>query len=131
MREALALSFLLLLSTSCFRTHYENFSPANPNLAPQTAQPVKRGSGWQHFFIYGLVPSELTIDAREQCGGTENLHSIQTRQTFIEGLVESFAGFYINIYAPWDGAVYCRQKPVTLAPSATPAPAPAPATSTP
>jgi hypothetical protein len=130
MRNAFALSFLLLLSTSCFRTHYENFSPANPNRAPQTAQPVQRGSGWQHFFLFGWIPSELPIDARDMCGSTENIHSIQTRQTFLEGLIESLAGvYYVNIYAPWDGAVYCREKPVTLPPSA--APAPPPATSTP
>jgi hypothetical protein len=134
MRSAPALSLLLLLSTSCFRTHYENFSPANRNLAPRATQPVRSGTGWQHFFIYGLIPSELTLDARAQCGGAENVHSIQTRQTFLEGLVESVAGFYINIYAPWDGAVYCREKPVTLAPGASPqapAPVPHPATSAP
>jgi len=122
MRAALVLS-LLLLSTACYRTHYENFSPANPNRAPVAAPPVKSGSGWQHFFIYGLVPNEITLDARGQCGGTENVHSIQTRQTFLEGLVESVAGFYINIYAPWDGVVYCRERPVISAPGATPQPA--------
>lgn len=122
MRDALALSFFLLLSTSCFRTHYENFSPTNPNLAPQATQPVKSGSGWQHFFIYGLVPGELTIDARKQCGSADNVHSIQTRQTFLEGLVESVAGYYINIYAPYDAAVYCREAPMTVAPAAAPAP---------
>lgn len=126
MRAALVLSLLLLSSTACYRTHYENFSPANPNLAP-TAQPVRSGSGWQHFFIYGLVPSQVTIDARQQCGASGNVHSIHTRQTFLEGLVESVAGFYINIYAPWDGAVYCRERPVISAPGAMPRPASPPA----
>ena len=125
MRKPLALAVLLLCSTSCFRTHYENFSPANPNLAPQTGPPVKTGSSWQHFFIWGLIPSALPIDARALCGGADNVHSIQTRQTFLEGLVEQFAGYYINIYAPYDGAVYCRAAPVTLAPTAVPAPPPA------
>lgn len=123
MRAALLLSLLLLGSAACYRTHYENFSPANPNRAPSTTQPVRSGSGWQHFFIYGLVPSEITIDARQQCGGAENVHSIQTRQTFLEGLIESVAGFYINIYAPWDGAVYCRERPVISAPGTAPQPA--------
>ena len=135
MRWKLAALLCLVLLTACYRTHYTNFSPANPNLAPQTTQPVKRGSGWQHFFIWGWIPSELTIDARQDCGGAENVHSIQTRRTFLEGLVAAFAGYYINIYSPWDGTLYCRQHPTTLAPSATPAPAPAtvspPATSTP
>jgi len=134
MRAALTLLFLLLLSTSCFRTHYENFSPANPNRAPQTMQPVRLEGGWRHFFLFGWIPSEMKIDARGMCGATENIHSIQTRQTFLEGLIESLAGvYYVNIYAPWDGAVYCREKPVTLPPSAAPVPAPvaSPATSTP
>jgi hypothetical protein len=131
MRRTLTILCSLALTTACYRTHYVNFSPANPNRSPQSAQPVKRGSGWQHFFIYGWVPSELTVDARSECGSAENVDSIQTRQTFLEGLVGAVAGFYINIYAPWDGAVYCRQAPVTLAPAAPPAapaaqPAPAP-----
>jgi hypothetical protein len=122
MRRIVIPLFCLSLATACYRTHYTNFSPANPNRTPQAAQqPVKRGSGWQHFFIYGWVPSELTIDARNDCGEADNIESIRTRRTFLEGLVASVAGFYINIYSPWDGAVYCRQPPTTLAPSAAPA----------
>jgi hypothetical protein len=120
------IALCLLLATGCYRTHYTNFSPSNPNLSPQTAQPVKRGSGWQHFFIWGWVPGELPIDAHSACGGAENLDSIQTRRTFLEGLVAAFAGYYINIYSPWEGAVYCRHAPIILAPGAAPAATTAP-----
>lgn len=126
MRWTLTIALCLLLP-ACFRTHYSNFRPPEPQ-PPGQGAPVKAESGWRHFFLFGWIPSEMPIDARAKCGAASNIHSIQTRQTFLEGLVESVAGYYVNIYAPWDGAVYCREAPVTLAPSAVPAPAaPAPA----
>ena len=107
-RLGLALS-LVCFSLGCFRTHYVNFSVKNPERVQQYL-PV-RASGWQSFYLYGWVPGERVIDARARCGGEEKVHSIWTQQTFLEGLVESVAGFYINVYAPWDGAVYCTEKP--------------------
>ena len=118
-------SLLVLLVFGCYRTHYENFSPNNPIRAPQSARPA-HGTGWQHFFLYGLVPDERDIDARGICGGTENVAAIETRRTFAEGLVAAFAGYYINVYSPFDGAVFCGATP-----SAVPAPNPSPATTTP
>jgi Bor protein len=114
MRSALALSACLLLLTACYRTHYENFSPNNPMRNAQQGQPDRVGSGWQHFFLFGWVPTKRTIDARQRCGGAENVHSIQTRETFLQGLIAEFAGYYINIYSPWTGEVYCT--PPQLAP---------------
>lgn len=104
---------LSLFLVSCYRTHYVNFSPQNPERAPAAtaAEPVKRGGGWRSFFLWGWVPGEMQIDARQKCGGAENVESVKTRRTFLEGLVAALAGFYINIYSPWDGAVYCRGAP--------------------
>lgn len=109
MRSAIVV-LCVLLASGCYRTHYENFSPNNPNRTPQAPHRV-RTTGWQHFFVWGLAPDERVIDARTACGGTENLASIQTRQTFVEGLVAALAGYYVNIYSPWDGAVYCGTFP--------------------
>lgn len=47
------------------------------------------------------------------------MYAIETRQTFLEGLVESFAGYYINVYSPYDAKVICR--PVASQLLATPA----------
>ena len=59
--------------------------------------------------IGGWVPNERPIDARAACGGAQNIESIQTQRTFLEGLVAAFAGYYINVYSPWNGAIYCKQ----------------------
>jgi hypothetical protein len=123
MRWTIAALLGLVLATGCYRTHYTNFSPANPNLAPQQGEPLRAGRSWQHFFIWGWVPVELPIDARAMCSGAQNVDSIETRETFLEGLVAAFAGYYINIYSPWNGAVYCRTRPAP-APAQAPAPAP-------
>lgn len=109
MLRPLALLVLCVGLTACYRTHYVNFSPQNPNRssAAAPARPVRSTSGWQHFFVWGWFPTELTIDAKQECGGSENVAAIRTRRTFLEGLVASVAGFYVNIYSPWDGAVDC------------------------
>ena len=110
-----AILVLCLVLGACYRTHYVNFSPMNPNRASQPAGPVRSSSGWQHFFLWGWIPVERTIDARQICGEAANIDSIQTRRTFLEGLVAAFAGYYINVYSPWDGAVYCREAPTSRA----------------
>jgi len=110
MRIASTLLLCLLLS-ACYRTHYVNFSPQNPIRAAAAAPDEPVRSGWQHFFIWGWVPDEKMIDARQACGGSHNLDSIQTRRTFLEGLVAAVAGYYINVYSPWDGAIYSGSRP--------------------
>ena len=98
------------LASSCYRAHYVDFSPENPNRATSTTVPV-RVTGWQSFFLFGWVPGTRLIDASSACGGADNIESIRTRQTFLQGLVTMLASYYINIYAPWNGAVYCHQPP--------------------
>ena len=105
----LCLILLGLVLSACYRTHYVNFSPQNPLRAPAAAPEKPVRSGWQHFFIWGWVPDERIIDARAACGGSQSVDSIKTRRTFLEGLVAAFAGYYINVYSPWDGAIYCSE----------------------
>ena len=93
----------------CYRTHYVNFSPESPLRAPASTVPV-RATGWQHFFIWGWAPGERSIDARAECGATGNVDSIRTRRTFLQGLVAAVAGYYVNVYSPWNGAVYCDER---------------------
>jgi hypothetical protein len=73
---------------------------------------VRGGKRWQSFFLFGLAPGERTFDASDQCGSAENIESIRTRRTFFQGLIAAVAGVYlINIYSPYDAAVWCRERP--------------------
>jgi len=104
----LALACLLLVGiTGCARTVYTNLHPNAP--APAVAMPSDRSSPtyWRHFFIYGWVPGELVVDASAYCHGTERIERIETRQSFVQGLIATFAGYYINIYSPYTGRVVC------------------------
>jgi hypothetical protein len=106
----LAALLVCLGLAGCYRTHYANFSPQNPNrmgTAAAAPAPTRSTSGWQHFFVWGWFPVERTFDAKQECGGSENVAAIRTRRTFLEGLVAAVAGFYVNIYSPWDGAIDC------------------------
>jgi hypothetical protein len=48
----------------------------------------------------------MDIDSRGICGDG-NVHEIQTRRTFLQGLVAVLASYYINIYSPWEGKTIC------------------------
>ena len=105
---------IMLTSSGCYRAVYKNVQGGRDSAREghsKGSTPVlvdnSSESGWQHFFIYGLVPSEKIINASGICGGAEHIKSISTRRTFAEGLVTMFAGYYINIYSPYDGEVEC------------------------
>ena len=136
-RSRLALLLPGALALGCYQAHYVNFSPQNPlrGGAPAASTPadapVKTGNSWRSFFLFGWAPGELRIDAAGECGGADRVDSIRTQQTFAQGVVASLAGYYINIYSPYDAAIYCKQSPpappaVPVTPAAPPAPEAAP-----
>lgn len=115
MRRANLLVVLVIMAIAtagCFRTAYVNLHPPMPS--PEVAQanpPSQPPSRWQHFFLFGWIPSERLIRADEICGGSERVKEIRTRQTFLEGLVEALSSYYVNIYSPWDAEVVCKTTP--------------------
>jgi hypothetical protein len=98
---------ILLTETSCARTVYTNLHPQLPEGTTLQNQPRDSPRYWRHFFIYGWVPAELIIDAESYCQGTEHIDRIETRSSFVQGLVSAVAGYYINIYSPYTGRVVC------------------------
>ncbi|MFA5073958.1 MAG: hypothetical protein WC539_08715 [Nitrospirota bacterium] len=102
---------IMLFISGCYRTVYMNVqgdaSPKKMTIEELEKIPDFDETHWQHFFIYGWVPSEKIINAADICGGAGNIASIKTRLTPLEGLVGAVAGYYINIYSPYDGNVVC------------------------
>ncbi len=105
---AVALALLLCFATGCYRTHYVHLYGQN-DAAPisQTGQSAQYSSSWQNFFIFGWVPGERAIDSGHLCGAA-GVAEIQTRRSFLQGLVAAITSFYINIYSPWTGETVCR-----------------------
>jgi len=97
----------LVLSVSCSRTVYTNFAPQPES--PHAHDTVDRSSPpyWRSFFVFGWAPGELVIDASAYCGGRDHVAKIETRRSFVQGLIAAFAGYYINIYSPYTGKVVC------------------------
>ena len=100
----------LALATGCYKTTYVNLY-AEEYSTPVDSVPTNRQvSGWQHFFLFGWVPGEMTIDSTELCG-EGYVEKIHTRRTFVQGLVAALASFYINIYSPYTGKTVCTDEP--------------------
>lgn len=57
----------------------------------------------QSFFIHGLGQGK-TVKAAEVCGGEDKIYKIETKQTFVNGLL-GFLTFWI--YTPRQARVYC------------------------
>lgn len=96
---------------ACFRTTYTNLAPPPAQAVAAADAEVEAPGSWQHFFVWGWVPGEHWINAAGACGGAEHVKRIETRQTFLQGLIEQLASYYVNIYSPYTGAVICDGPP--------------------
>ncbi len=101
---------LLACCAGCYQATYQHLGPPPPPQEGVPASAAGNGKGWQHFFVYGWVPNRKIIRAAEICGGADQIDRIETGQTFVQGLIESLASFYINIYSPYTGRVVCRSQ---------------------
>jgi hypothetical protein len=104
-----AVAFVLLLG-GCYQARYVNFPPQNPERAPVT-WPARPVDSWRQYYLFGLTPRMQVVDARAACGGAENLHSVHTGQTALQGLLGFFSTLVVNVYSPWEASVYCWQDP--------------------
>ncbi len=98
-----------LAASGCSRTIYTNLNPQLPEPAEPADTDRSTPPYWRHFFLFGWVPGEMVIDAGAYCGGADRIEKIETRQSFAQGLIAAFAGYYINIYSPYTGRVVCDQ----------------------
>jgi hypothetical protein len=92
----------------CFKTTYYNLY-AEDYVPPADAVATNRRiSGWQSFFVFGWAPGEKLIPSATLCG-EGYVEEIQTRRTFVQGLIAAFAGYYVNIYSPYTGKTVCKR----------------------
>lgn len=104
MKSHLGLLLVCAVLPGCFRTIYRNVLPPNSPTPVESDKTLvkKMPRGWQHFFAYGLIPNEITVDAAELCEGEEHVKSVETQRTFLKGLVSAY-----GIYTPWNAHVTC------------------------
>ena len=107
--SVLVLVLALCSATSgCHRTRYTNLAPLTTDRPGiRMGAPRDNPGSWQSFFVYGWSPAELVIEAGRACGGASHVQMIETRRSFVQGLIAAVAGYYINIYSPYTGAVTC------------------------
>ncbi len=106
MTRVASLVLVVTVSAGCFRTVYRNLEPIEERVA--VAPRGRASNPWRSFFLYGWFPHELAIDAAAECGGAAHVDEIRTRQTFTEGLVDSFANTGgVNVYSPWNAEIVC------------------------
>ncbi len=104
----LPLLIVAAICSGCFRTSYINLHP-RVEAPAHTSDELDRSQPklWRNFWVWGWAPGEMAIDAQKACGGIEHIERIKTRETFVQGLIATFAGYYINIYSPYTGGVVC------------------------
>ncbi len=114
MRAALVL-LAMIAAGGCYRTQYFNLHlPAAEAQNPVATR--TEPSGWQHYFLFGWVPSERVYDSDAACGPQASVSEIRTQRTFLEGVVEQVSNVYgVNIYSPYDAEIFCVPRPQAVA----------------
>ena len=90
------------------------------NLHPPGRDPVHDGHaeleeagffhGWEHFWIFGLLPFENRVDAARQCeAGT--VEQIRTYQSGLQFLLSNVQGafIFVNVWSPYTAKVDCAR----------------------
>jgi hypothetical protein len=96
-----------LIGFGCYTTTYYNLGPESQPPAVHATAKKTVPRYWRSFFVYGWSPAELQVDAAESCEGLDHVDRLETEQTFVQGLIATFAGYYINIYSPYSARVVC------------------------
>lgn len=113
MKHFIMILILLISATGCtFRTAYLNVKgDKGPKMTLEQFEklPDYEATKWRHYFLNGLLPSERTFNATEECGSKENLLGIATRQSALQNLVAAVTTVYyvFQIYTPYDGRMVC------------------------
>ncbi len=112
MTGSVAIAVAVIAGTGCARTHYVNLAPppgvtVEDRAVRMSDAYVSMKNGWQHFFIWGLAPSRRVYPVDEMCGSAANVDEVFTQESFVQGLIAQFAGYYVNIYSPYTAEVSC------------------------
>ena len=90
LRKTLKLIGIVLISSSLFTSCY-TYTTAVGNGAQSTQEITK----WNHYFIFGLAPGDVSNPA-ELAGGVRD-YTVETKISFLNGLV---GGLTFGIYTP-------------------------------
>ena len=96
MKHLLGAVILVGLLSSCATQRFEINAPVGPSGEAALEES-------QVFFIGG-VGQEAMVNAAEVCGGAENVGSVETETSLIDGLLAGITG---SIYSPRTARVYC------------------------
>ena len=96
MNKALWAALVIVLLAGCSTQRFDVNAPIGPD-----GQPTLENS--QPFFVGG-IGQEQEVNAAEVCGGADLVASVETEQTFLDGLLGFLSG---NIYTPRTARVYC------------------------
>ena len=105
-RRTLGIALFAILAAGCasYRTTYVNLYPPGYSPPSDSVATNALDSGLRHFFISGLVPSELEIDSAGFCG-EGYVKEIHTERAYVHGVISSYT---FGIYAPWTGKTVCQ-----------------------
>lgn len=71
----------------------------------RTGSAMPKTDNMQTFFVYGLGQNQ-TINAAEVCGGANKVAKVESKMTFLNGLL---GGLTFGIYTPRQAMVYCTR----------------------
>lgn len=93
-------------ATGCFHATYTNLY-GHEGATQYQGEALEHAPSWHNFFVFGWIPSEVTIESGKICG-ERGVQEIRTEESFLQAAVAIVTSYYVTIYKPWTGETICR-----------------------
>ena len=104
---------LALAACSTYHTTYTNLhAPGHDPVVDEGALLEEAGffDGWEHFWVFGLLPFESGVDTAAECG-SERVEQVRTYQSGLQFLLANVQGafIFVNVWSPYTAKVDCAR----------------------
>ena len=114
----IATACLLVTTLGCatYHTTYTNLHPPGQDPVGDAGATLEEAGffdGWEHFWIFGLLPLENRVAAAAECesAGVEQVRTYQSGLQFLLSNVQG-AFIFVNVWSPYTAKIDCARAEV-------------------
>lgn len=110
---AATIAMASLSGCATYHTTYTNVHPPGRDPVADAGEHMEEAGffhGWEHFWIFGLLPFENRVDAADECA-YERVEQVRTYQSGLQFLLANVQGafIFVNVWSPYSAKVDCAR----------------------